>query len=426
MLIAQITDIHLGFERDDPHEMNRQRLDQAVKYLSAMNPRPDLLLCTGDLTDRGDRVSYERLREALAPLPFPYFLAVGNHDLRGPLLEVFPETRSSGGFIQYVIDEHPLRIVVIDSLEENRHAGAFGPERARWLDATLAEQPERPTLIVLHHPPVATGIDWMTLVPEETWAPRLTAIVARHKQVVGAIAGHVHRPIVAPWAGTTLRVCPSCAPQVTLDLRPMDLDHPDERALIQEEPPAYALHMWTPDGLITHYGRVEEPQTLLRFDSGFQPVLRHFAEEREQEPKYPRMGTQTRSVASRISEALFSFKGRLRRRDFWLASLGLAVVGEALSSLARIVLPGDLDGFTYSISGLGGVGVGRGSLVAGLILLWPSLAVMIKREHDHGRSGWWLLFLLVPFVGFLYWLIDLGILDGTKVANRFGLSPKDG
>ena len=426
MLIAQITDIHLGFERDNPGEMNRLRLDQAVKYLAAMAPRPDLLLCTGDLTDRGDKASYERLREALAPLPFPYFLAVGNHDLRGPLREVFPETRTSGGFVQSVIDEHPLRIVVVDSLEENRHAGAFGPERARWLDATLAEQPERPTLIVLHHPPVVTGIDWMTLVPEETWAPRLTAIVARHRQVVGAIAGHVHRPIVAPWAGTTLRVCPSCAPQVTLDLRPMDLDHPDDRPLIQEEPPAFALHMWTPGGLVTHYGRVEEPQTLLRFDSGFQPVLRHFAEEREQEPKYPKLGSETRTVASKVTQALFSFQGRMRRRDFWLASLGVTVAAVAISMIARLFPHDDVAVVSFSPDVLLQVVLGSGTLLAMIVLLaWPSVAVMIKRAHDRNHSGWWLLFLLVPFVGLLYWLIDLGLLDGTKVANRYGLPPKD-
>ena len=268
---------------------------------------------------------------------------------------------------------------------------------------------------------------WPTHPPPTSWAPRLTAIVARHQQVVGAIAGHVHRPIVAPWAGTTLRVCPSCAPQVTLDLRPMDLDHPDNRPLIQEEPPAFALHMWTPGGLVTHYGRVEEPQTLLRFDSGFQPVLRHFAEEREQEPKYPRLGSETRSLTSSVSQALFGFRGRLRRRDFWLATLGLAVAGEALSSLARIAIPEVVDGFGFSfaVAGFGSVGVERGSITTALLLAWPSLAVMVKRLHDRDRSGWWLLFLLVPAAGFIYWLVDLGMLPGTKVANRYGLPPTD-
>ena len=58
MLIAQITDIHLGFEPDSPGEFNRQRLDRVVAELVAMVPRPDMLLATGDLIDRGDRASY--------------------------------------------------------------------------------------------------------------------------------------------------------------------------------------------------------------------------------------------------------------------------------------------------------------------------------------------------------------------------------
>jgi uncharacterized membrane protein YhaH (DUF805 family) len=404
--------------------MNRLRLDQTVKHLAALNPRPDLLFCTGDLTDRGDRASYERLREALSPLPFPYFLTVGNHDLRGPLVEVFPETATSGGFVQYVLEDHPLRIIVLDTLEENRHAGAFGPERALWLDARLAEQPARPTLLILHHPPIATGIDWMTLVPEETWAPRLTAIVSRHSQVIGAIAGHVHRPIVGPWAGTTLRICPSCAPQVTLDLRPMDLDHPDGRPLIQEAAPAFALHAWTADGLITHFGRVEEPETLLRFDSGFQPVLRQFAEEREQEPKYPRLGDAAKAAGPGLGLSLFSLKGRMGRRDFWIYSLGLALVGSLITAGARVLSPYGLAAEIAFVPIGYGVHISAAAALAGLLLLWPTLAVTIKRAHDRDRRGRWLLLMLVPVAGFLFWLIDLGLLDGSKHANRFGLPPK--
>lgn len=423
MLIAQITDIHLGFERDKPDEMNRLRLDQTVRHLAALDPRPDMLFCTGDLTDRGDKASYERLREALSVLPFPYFLAVGNHDLRGPLVEAFPETATSGGFVQYTLEDHPLRIIVLDTLEENRHAGAFGPERAQWLDARLAEQPTRSTLLVLHHPPIATGIDWMTLVPEETWAPRLTDIVARHGQVVGAIAGHVHRPIVGPWAGTTLRICSSTAPQVTLDLKPMDLDHPDERPLIQEEPPAFALHKWTGEGLLTYFARVEDSKTLLRFDSGFQPVLRHFAEERMQEPKYPKLGTSPKAGGFAPAEPLLSLKGRMGRRAFWSYILAFVLIGGLISAMAGALYPYGL-GAPIAYLPIGyGVPVTLGAALAGLLLLWPVLAVSIKRAHDRDRRGWWLLLLLAPVIGAVYWLIDLGLLSGSKHANRFGLPP---
>ncbi len=410
MLIAQITDIHLGFEPDHPGEMNRLRLDETVAKLCALNPRPEFLLCTGDLTDRGDISSYARLREALEPLPFPYFLAVGNHDLRGPLLQVFPEVRTAGGFVQYVIDRGPLRVIVLDTLEQGRHAGAFGPDRARWLEERLKEAPHRPSLIVLHHPPVHTGIDWMTLGPEESWAPALTALVSRHKQVVGAIAGHVHRPIVAPWAGTTLRVCPSCAPQVTLDLAPMDLDHPDNRPLIQEEPPGFALHLWTGGQLITHYGRVEAPQTLLRFDEGFQPVLRHFDAEKRQEPKYP--GEGGRNLHSLLS-IVFGVAGRIGRRAFWLASALTAGVGACVYlGLSHLMPPST-------------IGAGIWPLwVALAVIVWPMLAILIKRAHDRNRPAAWLFLALIPVVGTLWVLLELAFAGASAGAIRFGVAPR--
>src|SRR5687768_2845005 len=93
MLIAQITDIHLGFEPDSPSEFNRQRLDRTLAAVCAVEPRPELLLATGDLIDRGDVASYRRLREAFATLPFPVWMCLGNHDMRDSFAEAFPEYR---------------------------------------------------------------------------------------------------------------------------------------------------------------------------------------------------------------------------------------------------------------------------------------------------------------------------------------------
>ena len=92
MLIAQITDIHLGFDPVDPDELNRRRLDSVLAALVEMSPRPDLLLATGDLVEDGfDDTSYERLRAILADLPFRVHFALGNHDSRGDFLAWFPE-----------------------------------------------------------------------------------------------------------------------------------------------------------------------------------------------------------------------------------------------------------------------------------------------------------------------------------------------
>ena len=131
-----------------------------------MEPRPDLLLATGDIADNGDdAVSYARLKEAIADLPFPVYPALGNHDSRAAFLADFPDSRSPDGFLQYAIEDLPVRILVLDTLEDGRHGGGFCETRAAWLRARLAEAPERPTLIVLHHPPIETGLSWMTENP---------------------------------------------------------------------------------------------------------------------------------------------------------------------------------------------------------------------------------------------------------------------
>ena len=80
-----------------------------------------------------------------------------------------PRSEIVDGFIQYAIEGFPVRILVLDTLEVGRHGGGFCEVRAAWLRARLDEAPDRPTLIVLHHPPIATGISWMTENPDADW-----------------------------------------------------------------------------------------------------------------------------------------------------------------------------------------------------------------------------------------------------------------
>jgi 3',5'-cyclic AMP phosphodiesterase CpdA len=282
MLIAQITDLHLGFDQGNPDEFNRQRLDRAVAALAAMEPRPDLLLVTGDLAEEGDdEISYRRLKAILADLPFPSFMAMGNHDSRAPFRLVFPDAPGEDGFIQYVIDRGPLRIVVLDTLEEGRHGGAFCERREAWLRARLAEEPQRPTLIVLHHPPIETGLSWMTENPDAAWTHRLRRVIEAHSNIVAMIAGHLHRAVITKWAGTTLAVCPSTAPQVALDLQPIDPDLPDGRPMIVADHPYYALHLWNGRELVTHIDSAEDHNVLASYGPALQPLVRMLVEEKK-------------------------------------------------------------------------------------------------------------------------------------------------
>jgi 3',5'-cyclic-AMP phosphodiesterase len=280
MLIAQVTDIHLGFDPDNPTEFNRRRLDQVIRVLTAMSPQPDLLLATGDLVDRGDRDSYRRLRNALSICPFPVWPCMGNHDVRENFAAEFPEIPVVDSFVQYEIDAGEVRFLVIDTLEEGRHGGAFCDVRARWLRDRLAEQPDRDTMIVMHHPPVDVGIEWMATQDDEPWVGRFADAIAGRAQVKGIISGHLHRPISVAWRGTTVMVCPSTAPQVALDLSPIDPERPDNRAMIIADPPAYALHKWNGRELVSHFDTAEDHVMLAKFDATMQPLVQTLLAER--------------------------------------------------------------------------------------------------------------------------------------------------
>ena len=159
MLIAQVTDLHLGFTPGKPAEYNRKRLDEVLAALIHGPNRPDLLLVTGDLTDRGDDNSYRRAALALSACPFPVYPLVGNHDDRGCFARHFPGFEDDG-FIQYVVELGSLRLIVIDTSDPGRHGGAFCASRAAWLTQRLDADPGTPTVIVMHHPPMETGIAW--------------------------------------------------------------------------------------------------------------------------------------------------------------------------------------------------------------------------------------------------------------------------
>lgn len=250
MLIAQITDPHIRAAGRLAYGMvdTAGALARAVGALNALEPRPDLVLVTGDLVDFGLDAEYGLFRELMAPLRAPWFALMGNHDERESFRAAFPEQPSplSDGFIQYALEDWPVRILALDTLVPGNGFGRLCGRRLDWLKARLDAQPERPTIIAMHHPPFRTGIGHMDKIGLAD-ADALRAVVAPHRSVQRIVCGHLHRDIVTTFAGTVAATCPSVAHQVVLDLRP---DGPSAFAL---EPPAYQLHHWSErDGLRSH------------------------------------------------------------------------------------------------------------------------------------------------------------------------------
>ena len=280
MLIAQLTDLHIGFDLDNPDELNVRRVASAIDYLKALSVKPDRLFLSGDLTDRGELKSYHQLKALIEGCDFPVHLCVGNHDDRSNLKQVFPETPVDDGFVQYYIDEPEVRIIVLDTLDPGHHGGAFCRRRAGWLRARLHEVPGKPVFIVLHHPPIETGIPWMTAHPAEPWVAMLDQSIGDRSNV-HMITGHIHRSITTQWRGRMLAVSPSTAPQVALELAPMDPQHPDDRPMIVAEAPGVALHLWTGEAFVTHHAQVGAPDVLARYDRNLQPLVQALAQEHQ-------------------------------------------------------------------------------------------------------------------------------------------------
>lgn len=110
---------------------------------------------------------------------------------------------------------------------------------------------------------------------------------------------------------------------------------------------------------------------------------------------------------------LLSIGGRIPRSWFWLRySLPWFVLWAIFSYVDRSI-------GTYDVE----VEIGALESVFILVTLWPSIAVGVKRCHDRDKTGWWYLLVLMPLIGYLWWLIELGMLRGTRGPNRFGMDP---
>ena len=251
MLIAQLSDIHLRPEGEllFDHIDTASYLERAVTHVMRLDPRPDIAIMTGDLVEAGKPEEYANLRRLIAPLPMPVYVIPGNHDAREPLRAAFADKGyfPASGFLQYAVEGWPIRLIALDTLVEGKGHGELCAERLAWLEARLGEQPDKPTMLFMHHPPFDCGIETFDKSRLLDGGDRLPALVRRHGNIERATCGHVHRPIQVRWAGTMASIAPSTAHQATLDL------HEHSRLTMMMEPPAIALHQWRPNtGLVTH------------------------------------------------------------------------------------------------------------------------------------------------------------------------------
>jgi 3',5'-cyclic AMP phosphodiesterase CpdA len=251
-LVAQISDLHLKAGQKLTYGIvdTLAALRRAVDHLNVSQPRPDIVVISGDLVDFGRADEYAVLQPELSRLHMPFYLVPGNHDDREHLLAAFADhvylPISANAPLDWVVEDHPLRLIGLDSTVPGAHGGRLLDSQLMWLDEQLASRPHAPTLLILHHPPFITGIGHMD---RESFvnAAGLERVIARHPQVERLLCGHLHRPMQRRFAGSLSCVCPGTSHQIVLDLTR------DAPAHFNLEPPGYLLHRWHPqEGLVTH------------------------------------------------------------------------------------------------------------------------------------------------------------------------------
>lgn len=249
-LLVQLSDFHIGatWAEADP----LAGLAAAVESVRSLATRPDAVLVSGDLSDNATDEEYEHVRELLAPLGAPVYVLPGNHDDRDALRRHFDVPGVGDELVQYAVDLGPMRLVVLDTAIRGENPGTLGGERLGWLDAELAAAADRPTLVAMHHPPFATGVDlWDELagLPPADWSG-LAAVIERHRHVLRLVSGHFHRTIIGSVAGRPALVVPSTYVQARLDFALEALE-------LADEPAGFAVHAVVDGELVSHVQPVE-------------------------------------------------------------------------------------------------------------------------------------------------------------------------
>lgn len=251
MLIAQLSDPHLR-----PRNVLYQGLvdsnamfEAAIRHLNSLSPQPDVVILSGDVVDAGMPAEYAVAREMLAAIRQPLLVIPGNHDEREAFRQSFSERGylPASGPLHFVADQYgPVRIIGLDVTIPGLHHGDMDDAAVDWLENALSREPDRPTLIMMHQPPFASGIGYI----DAYWCrhgERLAAVVARYPAVERIVCGHVHRFMQVRFGGTMLCTAPSTTTAIALRLA----QNAEPASYL--EPPALLLHHWKPDtGLITH------------------------------------------------------------------------------------------------------------------------------------------------------------------------------
>ncbi|MDJ0396317.1 phosphodiesterase [Rhodococcus sp. G-MC3] len=207
--LLHVSDTHLVAQGDLYGAVDStERLSRVLSDVMASGVRPDALVFTGDLTDRGEARAYDALRSLVEPvadaLGARIIWAMGNHDDRATFRVRLLDQEPSTGSVDRVHDIDGLRVITLDSTVPGQHHGALSSDQLDWLTEVLVTPAEFGTILAMHHPPVPAVLDLAVLV--ELRDQKDLADVLRGTDVRSILAGHLHYSTTATFAGIPVSV----------------------------------------------------------------------------------------------------------------------------------------------------------------------------------------------------------------------------
>ena len=255
MIIAQISDTHIALDTPDASRRIRD-LEMTIADIDALNPAPDVIFHTGDIVHNGRTEEYAKAASILAQARVPVYVIPGNKDDRANLRAAFSPRgylNRGSSFVEYAVEDYPVRLIALDTLNTNSNKGDFCVDRARRLAELIDAETSKPIAIFAHHPPfeVKVGPEPFNFETPEMMM-RLRQAAQHSNRVIAIFSGHVHRSTVGYVASIPVSVMPSIATTLRWGNYP---DHMKSR-------PVYHVHRFDPAwGLITEERVVGLPST---------------------------------------------------------------------------------------------------------------------------------------------------------------------
>ncbi|PIJ49477.1 3',5'-cyclic-AMP phosphodiesterase [Erwinia sp. OLTSP20] len=210
--ILQLTDTHLFAGK---HEtllgVNTWASYEAVlDAIIARSTHYDLIIASGDLAQDHSPQAYQNFVEGIRRLPAPCVWLPGNHDFQPAMYATLAAAKIEQAK-QVLLGEN-WQLLLLDSQVFGVPHGELSDYQLDWLENALSRYPQRHTLVVLHHHPMASGCSWLDQHSLRN-STMLDAVLHNYPLAKTVLCGHIHQELDLDWNGRRLLATPSTCVQ---------------------------------------------------------------------------------------------------------------------------------------------------------------------------------------------------------------------